>query len=39
MASFKKWNPLQKRNKRANHGLKPARGRPECQFKRARAKR
>lgn len=34
MASHAKWKPLQKRNKRANHGRKPARGRPNSQFKR-----
>lgn len=34
MASAKKSKPLQKRNKRANKGRKPARGKPKSQFKR-----
>ena len=34
MASSKKWKRLQKRNKRGNHGRKPAQGKPFSQFKR-----
>jgi hypothetical protein len=33
MASAKKFRALQKRNKRANHGRRPGRGRPRSQFK------
>jgi len=36
MASVKKWKSLLKSNKRANHGRKPARGKPYSQFKRAK---
>lgn len=35
MASLKKWKRLQKRNKRANHGRKPAQGKPMSLFKRS----
>lgn len=34
MASHKKWKSLQKRNKKANHGRKPGRGKPRSQYKR-----
>ena len=34
MASLKKSRRLQKRNKRSNHGRKPAQGKPFSQFKR-----
>jgi len=36
MSSLKKVRPLLKRNKRANHGSKPARGKPDSHFKRSR---
>lgn len=36
MSSLKKIRPLQKRNKRANHGIKPAKGRPDSHFKRSK---
>jgi len=38
MAAFPKVKHLQKRNKRANKGRKPAKGKPKSQFKRARLK-
>ena len=37
MASEWKWKTLQKRNKRANHGRKPTRGKPRSQYKRSKS--
>ncbi len=34
MASVTKYRRLQKKNKKANHGRKPAQGKPNSQFKR-----
>ena len=38
MAAFPKVKFLAKRNKRANKGRKPAKGKPKSQFKRSRMK-